>query len=81
MNTPALLGGFYPNEQEYFCLKSKDFEWLTDEFMLYCRTTQLREKSMMAYEQSLKLFERWCRDEMGILRWIKLQRMLSAITS
>ena len=21
---------------------------------------------MMAYEQSLKLFERWCRDEMGI---------------
>jgi integrase/recombinase XerD len=45
---------------------SLDFEWQTNEFMLYCRTTQLREKSMMAYEQSLKLFERWCRDEMGI---------------
>ena len=27
-------------------MKSKDFEWLTDEFMLYCRSTQLREKSM-----------------------------------
>ena len=45
---------------------SLDFDWQTNEFMLYCRTTQLREKSMMAYEQSLKLFERWCRDEMGI---------------
>ena len=45
---------------------SLDFEWQTNEFMLYCRITQLREKSMMAYEQSLKLFERWCRDEMGI---------------
>ena len=22
-------------------MKSKDFEWLTDEFMLYCRTFQL----------------------------------------
>ena len=47
-------------------MKSKDFERLTDEFMLYCRTTQLREKSMMAYEQSLKLFEWWLMDEMGI---------------
>jgi len=45
---------------------SLDFDWQTNEFMLYCRTTQLREKSMMAYEQSLKLFQRWCMDEMGI---------------
>ena len=45
---------------------SLDFDWQTTEFMLYCRTTQLREKSMMAYEQSLKLFQRWCMDEMGI---------------
>lgn len=47
-------------------MKGKDFDWQTNEFMLYCRTTQLREKSMMAYEQSLKLFGRWCMDEMGI---------------
>ena len=45
---------------------SLDFDWQTNEFMLYCRTTQLREKSMMEYEQSLKLFGRWCMDEMGI---------------
>ena len=24
-------------------MKRKDFEWLTDEFMLYCRSTQLRK--------------------------------------
>ena len=46
-------------------MKCLDFDWQTNEFMLYCRVTQLREKSMMAYEQSLKLFERWCRDEMS----------------
>jgi len=45
---------------------SLDFDWQTNEFMLYCRTTQLREKSMMAYEQPLKLFGRWCMKEMGI---------------
>ena len=45
---------------------SLDFDWQTNEFMLYCRTTQLREKSITAYEQSLKLFQRWCMDEMGI---------------
>ena len=26
-------------------MKNLDFEWLTDEFMLYCRSTQLREKN------------------------------------
>ena len=52
MNTPALLGLNKANEQEYFCMKRKDFEWLTDEFMLYCRSTQLREKTMSSYAQS-----------------------------
>ena len=42
--------------QEFLIMISLDFDWQTNEFMLYCRTTQLREKSMMAYEQSLKLF-------------------------
>ena len=30
-------------------MKRKDFEWLTDEFMVYCRRAQLREKSMKSY--------------------------------
>ena len=45
---------------------SLDFEWQTNEFMLYCRTTQLREKSMASYEQALRLFERWCAEELRI---------------
>ncbi len=44
-----------------------DFDWQIDEFMVYCRSTQLREKTMKSYEQTLRLFERWCMEEMNIL--------------
>ena len=44
-----------------------DFDWQIDEFMVYCRSAQLREKSMKSYEQTLRLFERWCMEEMNIL--------------
>lgn len=44
-----------------------DFDWQTNEFMLYCRTTQLREKTMLSYEQTLRLFEKWCKEEQGII--------------
>lgn len=47
-------------------MKHLDFEWLTDEFMLYCRSTQLREKTMSSYEQTLHLFGRWLSDELKI---------------
>ena len=47
-------------------MKNLDFEWLTDEFMLYCRSTQLREKTMSSYEQTLHLFGRWLTDELKI---------------
>ena len=47
-------------------MKNMDFEWLTDEFMLYCRSTQLREKTMSSYEQTLHLFGRWLSDELKI---------------
>ena len=45
---------------------SLDFEWQTNEFMLYCRSTQLREKTMSSYEQTLHLFGRWLADELKI---------------
>lgn len=32
---------------------SLDFEWQINEFMVYCRSTQSREKSMARYEQAL----------------------------
>ena len=47
-------------------MKNLDFEWLTDEFMLYCRSTQLREKTVSSYEQTLHLFGRWLSDELKI---------------
>lgn len=43
-----------------------DFDWQIDEFMVYCRSTQLREKTMKSYEQTLRLFERWCLEQMDI---------------
>ncbi len=42
------------------------FDWQIDEYMVYCRSRQLREKTMASYEQTLRLFERWCKDAMGI---------------
>ena len=45
-------------------MKCLDFDWQINEFMVYCRSTQLREKSMASYEQALRLFERWCAEEL-----------------
>lgn len=42
------------------------FTFQMDEFMLYCRSRQLREKTMNSYEQALNLFERWCREQLNI---------------
>ena len=47
-------------------MKCYDFDWQINEFMVYCRSTQLRERTMYSYEQTLRLFERWCADELKI---------------
>ena len=44
---------------------TSDFERQTNEFLLYCRTTQPKGKSMMACEQPKNLLGRRCRDETG----------------
>ena len=43
------------------------FDWQIDEFMVYCRSRQLRERTLNSYEQTLRLFERWCREQMNIV--------------
>lgn len=43
------------------------FDWQIDEYMVYCRSKQLREKTMASYEQTLRLFERWCKEQMHIV--------------
>lgn len=42
------------------------FDWQIDEFMVFCRSRQLREKTMTSYEQTLRLFQRWCEEQMKI---------------
>ena len=37
-----------------------------DEFMIYCRSRELRAKTLESYEHTLRLFERWCNDELNI---------------
>ena len=34
--------------------------------MVYCRSRQLREKTMASYEKALRLFERWRNETMEI---------------
>lgn len=45
-----------------------DFDRMIDEYLVYCHSRQLRAKTMASYEQSLRLFRRWCSDEPGITR-------------
>ena len=42
------------------------FDWQIDEFMVFCRSRQLRERTMTSYEQTLRLFQRWCEEQMNI---------------
>ena len=53
-----MIGGFF--------MTNLSFDRQIDEYMVYCRSRQLREKTMASYEQTLRLFERWCKEQMGI---------------
>ena len=44
----------------------RDFDFYIDEYMYNCRSRKLRPKTMQSYEQTLRLFERWCLEEAGI---------------
>lgn len=47
-------------------MENMNFDYQLDEFMLFCRSRQLREKTMNSYEQALRLFERWCFEQYQI---------------
>ena len=40
-------------------MKNYDFDWQINELMIYCRSTQLREKTMKSYEQTRRLRNCW----------------------
>ena len=44
----------------------RDFDYYIDEYMYNCRSRKLRPKTMQSYEQTLRLFERWCAEELRI---------------
>ena len=44
----------------------RDFDYYIDEYMYNCRSRKLRPKTMSSYEQTLRLFERWCLEEAEI---------------
>ena len=44
----------------------RDFNYYIDEYMYNCRSRKLRPKTMQSYEQTLRLFERWCLEEASI---------------
>ena len=44
----------------------RDFDFYIDEYMYNCQSRKLRKKTLQTYEQTLRLFERWCLDAMGI---------------
>ena len=42
------------------------FDYQIDEFMMCCKSAQLRQKTMNSYEQALRLFERWCAENCDV---------------
>ncbi len=50
---------------------------MIDEFMYYCQSKQLRSKTMLSYEQSLKLLARWLNEQLNIddVKLVKEQTM------
>lgn len=50
-------------------------------FMEYCKSKQLRERTMLSYEQSLKLFAVWLEDVEEITHVEKIKEMNIVIDS
>ena len=55
------------------------FDWQIDEFMVFCRSSQLRERTMTSYEQTLRLFQRWCAEQMKIVTVDKVTEFIILI--
>ena len=47
-------------------MQKTSFDWQINEYMIYCHNKQLRPKTIQSYESTLRLFEKWCKEEMSI---------------
>lgn len=45
----------------------KNINFLIDEFMIYCESKNLSKKTMMSYEQTLRLFSKYLEEELQII--------------
>ena len=62
MNSSDLLVGDNTNIQESFCMFTEFFYQIED-YLVYCKTKGLASKTIKSYEQSLRLFVKYCEDE------------------
>ena len=46
--------------------RNQEFDYAIDEYLYYCQSRRLRQKTMQSYEQTLRLFERWAKEREGI---------------
>ena len=46
--------------------RERELAWQIEEFMIYCKSKDLRCKTMASYEQTLRLLERWCNETLSI---------------
>lgn len=59
----------------------RDFDFYIDEYLYYCQSRRLRPKTMNSYEQTLRLFERWTREQESLESLRKCGSRQYAITS
>ena len=48
-----------------------EFFYQIEDYLVYCRTKGLAHKTIQSYEQSLRLFARYCEDEHQVTKQIK----------
>lgn len=66
-NTPCQLGILNQATGSVF-MSNFSLDYCIDEFMIYCRSRDLRRRTLDSYEHTLRLFERWCEVELRIDR-------------
>ena len=47
--------------------RTRELDWQIEEFMICCKSKDLRRKTMKSYEQTLRLFERWAKETLNII--------------
>ena len=48
--------------------RTRELDWQIEEFMICCKSKDLRRKTMKSYEQTLRLFERWAKETLNICK-------------